>query len=403
MKVSSVGVFAAGAGAIMIPPGLSFKPGNPHHGSSTLNVDPFTQLLEVPCPGCAYTQPSEQGLVWTKGVENSLFLNVSVGSKPDTLELDGVQFYPPLLPLTAEVEPIYIVQAAKKTPMNEIRAHADKFAKLRLTSWSFLAEDVRKVDSGEEIITIRLSLKALELQPIEIDDIIITGLKNSKAQMMLLKTETQARPASPHSSTKECQHFPLLCQWRAILAEKLDKVRGKFKGKCNKHKHAQGHGRHGHKDIKGNKHEEHQSEKAEQDGEHKRPHPHHHGKKPHHNGKKPHHQGQHKGMHMHHEKLHKVARFMLKVVIPLLIGVLVGMITYLVGMLVGTALALVWARFRGRGGRYQAIALEEGDEVVLVYDEHVSEKEVVPAEQYVDAPPQYIEVQIDDEKEVTQE
>jgi len=393
MKFSTVGVFAAGAGAIMIPPGMVFKITNPHYEPSTLNVDPFTQLLEVPCAGCSYAQPSEKGLVWTKGVENSLFLNVSVGSKPDTLELDGVQFYPPLLPLTAEAEPIYIVQAAKNTPMNEIRAHSGKFAKLRLTSWNFLAEDVRRVDSGEEVITIRLSLKALEQHPIEINDIVITSLKNNESQMMLLKTEIQTRPTSPHAPTKECQNFPLLCQWRAILAEKLDKVRGKFKGKC--HKHAHHH--HAHKGMKGNKHGGHKAHKGEHTEEHKRPHPHHHGK-PHHNGK-PH--GHHMDEHMHHAKLHKVARFLLKVVIPLLIGVLVGMITYLVGMLVGTALAFVWTRIRGQR-RYQAISLEDGDEVV-VYDGDVSEKEVVPAEQYVDAPPQYIEVPVDDEKEVNKE
>jgi len=71
----------------------------------------------------------------------------------------------------------------------------------------------------------------------------------------------------------------------------------------------------------------------------------------------------------------------------------------LLGML--ALVTLVWTRIRGQR-RYQAISLEDGDEIV-VYDEDVSEKEVVPAEQYVDAPPQYIEVPVDDEKEVNKE
>jgi len=78
------------------------------------------------------------------------------------------------------------------------------------------------------------------------------------------------------------------------------------------------------------------------------------------------------------------------VVIPLLVGTLVGMLVYALGLLIGSGIALLWVRLRGRRNQYSRIALDEDAEAPSQdeVDEAV-EKEVV----YFDAPPEYIEVE----------
>jgi hypothetical protein len=56
----------AGANAIVIPSTMSLD----HTGGSL--IDPYAQLLQVPCLGCMYAQPHGDSFIWTKGVENVL-------------------------------------------------------------------------------------------------------------------------------------------------------------------------------------------------------------------------------------------------------------------------------------------------------------------------------------------
>ena len=56
----------AGANAIMIPSTVSLE----QSGGSL--IDPYAQFLQVPCLGCMYAQPHDDGFIWTKGVENVL-------------------------------------------------------------------------------------------------------------------------------------------------------------------------------------------------------------------------------------------------------------------------------------------------------------------------------------------
>ena len=88
--------------------------------------------------------------------------------------------------------------------------------------------------------------------------------------------------------------------------------------------------------------------------------------------------------------MHKVARVLLTIVIPLLIGILAGMVTYLVGMLIGTGIALLWIKFRGRRRQYTPVALEDND-----VEEHREsfEKGELAEEEYIEAPPIYVEVE----------
>ena len=56
--LTTIGLLAlagAGANAIVIPSTLSFEPSGGHL------IDPYAQLLQVPCLGCMYAQPHDDG------------------------------------------------------------------------------------------------------------------------------------------------------------------------------------------------------------------------------------------------------------------------------------------------------------------------------------------------------
>jgi len=368
-----VASLAVAAQAIMIPPTVSLE--STHigstHGALSL-ADPYTQILQVGCPGCMFAQSSEEGFTWIQGVENNLLLNISVGSQPETLELNGVRFYPPVFSLTTEPPVPYISQVPGGHSLTDIREHMKTLTTkpLRLTSWSFRAATSHTVnESGEEILTIVLQLNALERQSITVPDITITALKNTDAQLMLLKIEAVQGSKEP----QECKDWPLLCKWRGIVADRLKGFKG-FKGKgmgCHKRPHHSVNGP---------------------------PRNMHHGPGSHHNGagsmehhNKPHH-GMHGGHRHHHNKIHRIlhmiGRVVLTVLVPVLIGIIAGMATYVVGMAIGALIAFVWMRFR-RNGQYAPIALDEE------YDEPRDslEKAGFTDEEAVTAPPVYVEVE----------
>jgi len=354
---------AALAQAIMIPSTVSLESISTtggKHGSLAL-VNPYTQVLQVGCPGCMFAQSTterEEGFMWQQGVDNNLMLNISVGSQPETLELNGVRFYPPILSLTTEPPVPYISQVPAGHSLSEIRKHADKFMTkpLRLTSWSFAAGTSHTVnESGEEILTITLQLNALERQAVSVPDITITALKNTDAQLMLLKIDTAQ---APHKS-QECKGSPLLCRWRAIVAGKLRGFRGKAHG-CHKRPHHGGH--------RGN----HHGGMGGMGGMH-------HGG-PGHMGHMDHsmpHHGMHGG-HRHHRHFHfrPIVRMIGRTL--LILGTTIGVVAFIMN------------RVRSaRTRNYVPVALEEE------YDEPRKslEKAVYVDEEAVVAPPVYVEVE----------
>jgi hypothetical protein len=350
------------AQAIMIPSTVSLesiKTTGGRHGSLAL-VDPYTQVLQVGCPGCMFAQSTperEAGFIWTQGVENNLLLNISVGSQPETLELNGVRFYPPILSLTTEPPVPYISQVPAGHSLSEIRKHADKFASkpLRLTSWSFAAATSHTVnESGEEILTITLQLNALERQAVTVPDITITALKNTDAQLMLLKIDTAEAPRKP----QQCNDWPLLCKWRGIVAARLRGFRGKAHG-CHRRPHHAGHGMHpgGHRGM-------------------------HHGG-PAHMGQMEH-GNPHHGMHTGHGHHHHHHRHHFRPIVRI-----IGRAFLFLGMTIGVV-TFIFNRMRSNRARnYEAVALEEE------YDEPRKslEKALYVDEEAVPSPPVYVEVE----------
>lgn len=370
----SLGALAvAGAAAFMIPPNVALE-STSKSAIPNMVTDPFSIKLFVPCKSCPYAEFNEKGMVWKEGVDNSLFLDVAVNSKLDTVELNGVQIYPPPMPagfkLTPEVPAI--AQVPSTASLKDVERNRDKYLShpLKLTSFGLEATTVHSLkETGEEIIKIHLSINALEGKAINIPNIVVTALKNPEVHLMVLNVELQ----DPQEISKGCHSLPLLCKWKGIIADMTKSVKGKMRGKCHKSR-------------------PHQISATEQHKEEELKKPEH---RPHHKGHhKGHHKVDHKGHHHEHHHhhvhrfLHKVARVLLTVVIPLLLGILAGMLTYTVGMLLGTFIALVWIRVRSMRSNYQPIALDDEEEPRETFDKGEFIEEV-----YVEAPPVYVEVE----------
>ncbi|KAF2423755.1 hypothetical protein EJ08DRAFT_652515 [Tothia fuscella] len=369
-SIALCGSLAVAASALMIPSTVSLETvdSSNKHGSLSL-IDPYTQILQVGCPGCAFAQSSTDGVVlWTQGVEHNLLLNISVGEQPETLELNGVRFYPPILSLTTEPPVPYISQVPAGHSLVEIKENADLTSKpLRLTAWSFHSGTSHTVnESGEEILTIVLQLNALERQPVSVPDITITALKNTDAQLMLLKIETLQRP----EAAGECKDWPLLCKWRGIIADRLQRLKSKG---CHKRPH-QVHG----------------------------PPPHnlHHGPNSHHDGAgamehhgpNHHTHGGHR-QHRHHASLLRVLvtikNVIARIALPIAIGIVVGLLTFHIGMALGGLAIFMYCKIRPQR-TYAAVTLEEEEEEE---EDRDLEKMAFVKDDATMSPPVYVEVE----------
>lgn len=279
-------------------------------------------------------------------------MNISVGRDPRTLELNGVPFYPPKMSMAAHPELLpKIPQISDDISLDQVKAHPElKSARnLHLSSWSLQAGPVHSSKgSGEEVIKLYLQVSALESHAVKIPEVVVTAIKSKNGDLLIVKTET-----AENTTDEQCKNWPMVCKLRQMLQDRLKTMREKVNkvGQgCSKGMGAIGFG--------------------------KRPHRPHFRQGGHHG-----HQ-QHHGHHRNHAFVKKVAHFLLLVVIPILVGILAGMLTYLIGMLVGTGIALLWVRFRGRRQRYAAIALEDEDEeegVIVLEKDDLAEEEFVEA------------------------
>lgn len=404
---------AQSVSAVMIPSTVSAPEFSNIEAANlkTFGLDPKSQLIKVDCAGCAYGQKGFDGRTeWQQGIENALVLNLSVGAELGTLELNGVQFYPPLMNFAEENPVPYIAQVPTEMTLVEIKKQMQELAKnaLRLTSWSFQSGPVATVsESGDELLTIHLQLDALEREHINVPDIGITALKTAEGEMSIIKIVMADKE---QVAKEECKTWPMMCK----LKDMLNGFKGMKKphlpsfgslGKpadCEDNKKVVGAGTTasgtqvdqngdwipgsgpppwitGDADYKGWKPGQGRPPpwvKHGWKGHHGGPPGEHHGHGDHDNsGWKPgqgpppwvkngwkHGHGHGYGGMRHggfHRAMHVFGRVMLTVFIPILLGIAAGMVTYLLGMIVGAIVVAIYMKIRGRKTKYQAVSLED--------------------------------------------
>jgi hypothetical protein len=216
-------------------------------------------------------------------------------------------------------------------------------------------------EKGTELLPMTFQLTSVEGTAVNPPALDMNVLKTAEGGLMIASfNEAQPTEATPTDQEKECNEWPLLCKWKSIMADRIEKMKKMGGPGCHKRP--------------GNP--------MEHEGiEGKPPHRFRPGMKPHH----PHHRPHHMAHHGHRFSTF-VRRAFFTIFVPILIGIFAGTLTYLVGMVLGCLIAITIAKVRGQ--RYQPIALDEED---VEEAEERGEKEEYAELPAYEAPPVYEE------------
>ncbi|KAF2792982.1 hypothetical protein K505DRAFT_325791 [Melanomma pulvis-pyrius CBS 109.77] len=338
----------------------------------TLAVNPFKRTIALECPGCAFASLDGKALSWTQNTGNSFLLDFEVGAREDTLNIGGVQLYPPSFSYFAE--PFYVTQ---------VDPHSDTPLRLRVTGYTFHYSHANTVtEAGTELLPMTFRVTSIESKSVDPPALTINLLKDVNGRLMIASFQTaKAEEASPIEEEKDCKEWPLLCKWKSILSDKYDGIKksagkGCHKQKGNPMEHETIHGKPPHRFRPGGRpHNRPQHEDQDDNEGHTRHHGHRH--------------------HSHHRVHMFLRRAFLTIFVPILIGILAGSLTYAIGMALGCLIAMLVAKARGRAA-YETVAQEDDDEDTAEGDEKVAYAELPDYE----APPVYEEAA---EKEVVDE
>ncbi|KAF2822891.1 hypothetical protein CC86DRAFT_356666 [Ophiobolus disseminans] len=354
MSLSKLGVFASlalAASAVLIPPTITTDDLGDDVAMEGLVIDPSKRSVALECPGCAFAHKEETHISWKQDAGNTLLLNFETGPHEDILGLNGFQLYPPNF--SEAVTSFYVTQ---------VDPESNEPLRLHVTGYEFSFNGAETVSQdGMELLPMNLHIFSLEGVAVEPPILTINVLKEATGRLMIASFDTAQTSETDVSAQDNCNEWPLLCKWKTIVAERIEKMK-KMGKPC--HKRPNGH-----------------HNPMEQDGMAGKPPHRFRPGRPHH---RPHHGPHHMG-HGHH-RMHRFAtRALFTILIPIIIGIFAGTVTYLIGMVLGTLIAIVIAKIRGQS--YQRIALDEED--IEVQPEVNSEKQGYAELPAYDAPPVY--------------
>lgn len=370
-----LGVYASlalAASAILLPPDVTLESLKDDDALETFAVNPFKRTVTIDCPGCASVSKTEGGpYIWTQNTGNAFALELQVGAQEDTLDIDGVQLFPPVFGRLSA--PFYVTQVSP-------HAQSEEPVRLRVTGYTFHWSAAATVsESGIELLPVTFQIRSIESMPFNLPELTINLLKDANGRLMIASFETaKAEDPSPIGTHKDCKEWPLLCKWKSILADRIDSMKKQMGKGCHKHKA-------GNPMVEGHHRKPPHAFRPGHEHPHQRPHHHAHG------------QGHHRH-HSHHRFHMFLRRAFFTIMIPILIGIFAGTLTYIIGMALGYIIAVVVMKVRGYGP-YEAVPQDEenrdsGDDDL---DEGMDKKEAfAPVPEY-DAPPVY---EVAAEKEV---
>lgn len=294
-------------------------------------------------------------------------MDFEVGEREDTLDIAGVQLYPPTFGHFSE--PFYVTQAGRGGP-------AVDPVRLRVTAYEFHFNAAETVsEAGSELLPMTFAIRAIEGKYVNPPLLTINVLKDAAGRLMIAGFGTQEM--TPEEEAQECAMWPQICKLRLMLAAGIADVKKMGKDKLQQVKKF-GKGCHkGHKmpTLSPSSHED--LPLLSLDGGH-----HHHHHKGHHG---------HHG-HRHHDRM-DLGPFIGGVLLPLLVGLLAGTFTWLFCM------SLLWIgsyamdHVHRIAGAYTPLESEDKDDDEDSTPAYSEKEAYIPYE----APPVYKEAE---EKEV---
>jgi len=357
------------ATAVLLPPSFTADELGDDLAMETLAVNPFKRTVALDCPGCAFASQDGKALSWTQNKGNSFLLDFEVGAREDTLNIGGVQLYPPTFGYFGT--PFYVTQV---DPLSE------KPLRLRVTGYNFHYSNAATVtEAGTELLPMTFRITSIESVPVDPPALTVNLLKDVNGRLMIASFQAaKAGEGSPAEQEKECQEWPLFCKWKSILSDKINGLKSSPRKGCHKQKgnpmeQETTYGKPPHRFRPGS-----------------RPH------RPHHDVQNSHHGKHHGHKHHAHHRMHMfIRRTFFTIFVPILIGIFAGILTYFIGMALGCLIAILVAKVRGRSA-YETVAQEDDKEDTDAGDKKVAYAELPDYE----APPVYEEAA---EKEVVGE
>ncbi|KAF1915844.1 hypothetical protein BDU57DRAFT_515608 [Ampelomyces quisqualis] len=334
MSLNKVGIIASlvlAASAILpplspntvIPDDLRDSYAAEGYGIEDFGLDLRSRSVALNCPGCAFATLDEAGISWKEKGGNTFLLHLHTSGYEDTvLQTEtGHQLFPPSI---NDGKPSFYV--------TQVDPNHDEPLHLLVTSYTLRFNGARAYpEQGVELLPMALQIASVEGVAVELPILEIEVIKEASGSLLIA-----SMGATQPTKEENCNEWPLLCKWKDIVAERIEKMKKMGKG-CGKRPHG------------------HSNPMMGGVWQGKPPHRFRPGR-PHHG---PHH-GPHHMDHGHHSqhRVHSFARrAFFTVLIPIIVGVFAGTVTYLLGMVLGTMIAIVIAKVRGQ--EYRRIALEE--------------------------------------------
>jgi hypothetical protein len=327
----------AGAAAALLSVSYSFllPPTISQADTDIINTLPFedattidTRVMEISCPGCP-ALPAIEGKTHMKQPQSMLKLNFSiVHDTRDQLLLNGLPIYP--------IEPRSAMLMESLTAPILALTTDNKWEQTWTPNLGYSIMVHHPVPYSNQD---QMDLVAIHFEIVEVGDKFLSGL--SSVDIKLLETPsgklmigdaqtTQAKSevSKPTDDDHECS--TILCKWRAIIADKVSKLKG-----CGSKSRPS-------------------APKASSEHK-KKPHHGHHGRP-----------GPNRPF-RHHHRHGGFARFfkgiVLHVFIPVLIGIMVGITASLVGMVAGHIVIFVWRTVFRRGQRQQYTQVKQQEDI----------------------------------------
>lgn len=297
-------------------------------------------------------------------------ITVSVDRSKETLNVNGVQIYPPQRRLP---DPIFAPQVQSevslvdfKTANNNQEGGQSPFKPLRL-GYNAVVRTVSDAALTDGSQVMELELKVLRIENKDVygaDKIKTTFFKGPEGDLFISRVEVVPDPFNAQPAI-HCTGWPLLCRLKAVVTTRIiPKFRKAFRG-CHKlrmhmrpaGKHHLAHMPHNHAQAK------HQEKPQHLDVPQHLDIPHLLEQAP--PAEEP--------VHRHHFT-HTLRRVVIHVLVPVFVGIAVGMMVSLVGMVIGQLVVMLWRRFYRNKSRYTNVP--QSDETTE-HDEDSEEKRLL--------------------------
>ena len=310
------------------------------------------RILQIACPGCPLLIKDIEGKIHPTHIESALRLNFSLAhNDADQLLLNDLPIYPLDLLSDSFVESLVAPQLVKSP------SDTWDYASTPELGYSLRISHPVTKSNLDQLDLILVHLEILEVAGQFVNGVPIIELKlleTPSGKLMIGDAEIVSQKSPSPELTDDGQECTtIICKWRAIVADKLSKVKGCNGKKSRPNAHVSGARPHGHGRP--------------------RPHDHHRPHRP----------------HRHHHRHGGFARFLrsvlLHVFIPILIGIVVGVTASVLGMVIGNLVIFAWRTLFRRGQHATYARIQQEETVTVEYEEFKSDIK------QQDAPPLYEE------------